>query len=172
MPGISIPANMLPASIVFAENLPDDQRREKRADVKRRAAEARLLAERIQEVRQRIGEVDRELDAETARHVADCEPLQAELKKIEAKQISYKNINNKYLPFNIANSTKALQELSIDPAEAEYFDFSVEPVDNQTFRIIDRLKPHMVKKWYLHSSKTKFSLIYEKKAGEPGRLVQ
>ena len=93
-------------------------------------------------------------------------------KKIEAKQISYKNINNKYLPFNIANSTKALQELSIDPAEAEYFDFSVEPVDNQTFRIIARLKPHMVKKWYLHSSKTKFSLIYEKKAGEPGRLVQ
>ena len=91
---------------------------------------------------------------------------------IEAKEIKYKNINNRYLPFNIEKSTEALKELKIDPDDADYYNFSVEQPDQETFRIIAQLKPEILEKWYLHSPKTaKFRLIYEKKEGTKGKIV-
>ena len=91
--------------------------------------------------------------------------------KIGKKEISYKNINNKYLPFNIEKSAEALKLLKLDPKEAKYYNFSVEEIDRNTFRIIDHLKPEIIKKWYLHTPKAKFRLVYEKRVGEKGRLV-
>jgi hypothetical protein len=91
--------------------------------------------------------------------------------KIEKKEISYKNINNRYLPFNIEKSAEALEALKLDPKGAKYYNFSVEEIDNKTFRIIAYLKPEIIKKWYLHTPNAKFRLIYEKREGEKGRLV-
>lgn len=93
--------------------------------------------------------------------------------KIEEKELKYKNINNRYLPFNIEKSKEALKELKLVPDDASYYDFSVEQSDQQTFRIIAQLKPEILQKWYLHSPKTtKFRLIYEKKEGAKGRVVE
>ena len=92
--------------------------------------------------------------------------------KIEKKEISYKNINNKYLPFNREKSAEALRTLKLDPEKAKYYNFSVQEIDRNTFRIIAHLKPEIIKKWYLHTSKSKFRLIYEKREGEKGRLVE
>lgn len=91
--------------------------------------------------------------------------------KIEKKEIKYRNINNKYLPFNFKDSAEALKELRIDPGEAEYYDFSVEQTDEETLRIIAQLKPEILKKWYLHNPESKFKLVYEKKEGKKGRLI-
>ena len=38
--------------------------------------------------------------------------------EIEKNEISYKNVNSKYLPFNIKNSTKALKTLNLRPERA------------------------------------------------------
>ena len=92
-------------------------------------------------------------------------------KEIEEKELKYKNINNRYLPFSIKNSAEKLKELKLDPDDADYYDFSVEQPDKETFRIIAQLKPEIVKKWYLHSPKSKIRLIYEKKEGKQGNLV-
>ena len=93
-------------------------------------------------------------------------------KEIEAKEIKYKSINNRYLPFSIKNSDEKLKELNIDPEDADYYNFSVEQPDQETFRIIAQLKPEILEKWYLHSPKTaKFRLIYEKKEGAKGKIV-
>jgi len=92
--------------------------------------------------------------------------------KIEEKELKYKNINNRYLPFDIKKSAEALKQLKLDPDDADYHNYSVEQTDKQTFRIIALLKPEILKKWYLHSPKTtKFRLIYEKKDGKKGKLV-
>jgi hypothetical protein len=91
---------------------------------------------------------------------------------IEAKEIKYKNINNKYLPFDLKGSAQALKKLRLNPDDAGYYDFSVQIVDRQTFRIIAQLKPRIVRKWYLHNPKAKFNLVYEKKEGEKGRRIE
>ena len=92
--------------------------------------------------------------------------------KIEEKEQTYKNINNRYLPFKIEKSAEALKELKLNPHDVSYYDFSVEQPGQETFRIIAQLKPKILKKWYLHSPKTtKFRLIYEKKEGAKGKIV-
>jgi len=91
--------------------------------------------------------------------------------KIEEAEIRYKNVNNRYLLFDLKESDKALRNLKIDPGKAKYFGYGVEPMDNQGFRIIAYAKPEMLKKWYLHGPKAKFRLVYEKKEGEKGALL-
>ena len=92
-------------------------------------------------------------------------------KEIEEKELTYKNINNRYLPFSIKDSAEKLKELKLDPDDADYYNYSVEQKDRETFRIIAQLKPEILKKWYLHSPKSKLTLIYEKKEGEKGKIV-
>jgi len=92
--------------------------------------------------------------------------------KIESKEIKHKNINNKHLPFNFKNSLESLKKLKIDPSDAEYYDYSVTEIDKTAFRIIARLKPEFLKKWYYHNPETKFRIIYEKRSGQKGRLIE
>ena len=93
-------------------------------------------------------------------------------KEIEAKELKYKSIKNRYLPFSIKNSTEKLKELKLDPDDADYYDFSVEQPNQETFCIIAQLKPKILKKWYLLSPKSKIRLVYEKKEGKKGKLVE
>jgi hypothetical protein len=91
--------------------------------------------------------------------------------KIEQGEIRYRNVNNRYLPFGLQESSKALKELRIDPAEARYFNYSVETIDNRGFRIVAHTKPEWLKRWYLHNPQSRFRLIYEKREGEKGTLI-
>lgn len=91
--------------------------------------------------------------------------------KIEKKEISYKNINNKYRSFTTNDSQNGLRELKIDPNESQYYTYSVEAPDRGTFRIFAHLKPELLKKWYLQNPRTKLRLVYEKKEGQKGKLV-
>lgn len=91
--------------------------------------------------------------------------------KIEKNEISYKNINNKYLPFTVTDSSKALRKLKLNSKQTKYYDFSVEAPTRQTFQIIAHLKPEILNKWYLHNRKTLLRLVYEKKEGQKGRIV-
>lgn len=91
--------------------------------------------------------------------------------KIEEAEIRYKNVNNRYLLFDMKESDKALKDLKIDPRQAKLFRYGVEQMENQGFRIIAYARPEMLKKWYLHGPKAKFRLAYEKREGEKGTLV-
>ena len=90
--------------------------------------------------------------------------------KIEAAEITYKNINTRYLSFNFEKSIDSFKQLKISPEDARYYNYSVEEVDNRTLRITAHLKPDILKKWYIHNPKTKIKLIYEKREGEKGKL--
>ena len=92
--------------------------------------------------------------------------------KIEQKQISYKNVHGKYLPFPFLENSKALKKLKVNPQDAKYYTFRVEVPRTNTFRIIAALKPEILKKWYLHNPKTKLRLVYEKKDKQKGRIVR
>ena len=90
---------------------------------------------------------------------------------IQEKQLKYSLINNRYLPFKFQNNEKELNALDLNLKKAKYYDFGVIEIDNQTFHIIAQLKPKVIKRWYLIGSKTKLELVYEKKAGKPGRIL-
>lgn len=91
---------------------------------------------------------------------------------IETEEIKYRNVNNRFLPFSLQDSAKGLKELKIDPKKAVYFDYSVEQTDRQTISIIAQLKPEVIKRYYLNNPRTKFRLLYERREGEKGRLIQ
>jgi hypothetical protein len=92
--------------------------------------------------------------------------------KIEGKEVQYRNINNKYLPFTFEESAKALKELKLDPKGASYYDFSAQQTEGKGLRIIAQLKPEILKRWYLHNPKTELRLVYEKMEGQKGKRVQ
>ena len=92
---------------------------------------------------------------------------------IQEKQLKYSLTNNRYLPFKFQNNEKELKALGLNLKKAKYYDFGVVEVDNQTIHIIAQLKPKVIKRWYLilTGPKTKLELVYEKKAGKPGRIL-
>ena len=90
---------------------------------------------------------------------------------IQEKQLRYSLANNRYLPFKFKNNEKELKELGLDLKKAKYYDFGVIETDKRTFRIIAQLKPKIIKQWYLIGPKTRLELVYEKKTGEPGRIL-
>jgi hypothetical protein len=90
---------------------------------------------------------------------------------IEQEELRYRNKQSKLLPFQVKDSLTALKQLNINPKEARYFDFSVEQQGDQGFRIIAYLKPDILRKWYLHNPKSEFHLVYEKKEGQKGVLI-
>ena len=90
---------------------------------------------------------------------------------IQEKQLKYSLTNNKYLSFKFQNNEKELNELDLNLNKAKYYDFGVIEVDNQTIHIIAQLKPKVLKRWYLIGPKTRLELVYEKKAGKPGRIL-
>ena len=90
---------------------------------------------------------------------------------IQEKQLKYSLTNNRYLPFKFQNNEKELNALGLNLKKAKYYDFGVIEIDNQTFHIIAQLKSKVIKRWYLIGSKTKLELVYEKKAGKPGRIL-
>jgi len=92
--------------------------------------------------------------------------------KIGEREVTYKNRNGRFLPFNIKEDKKAFEELNLSREKNRYFDFSVEEKDEQTIKIIATLKPEIVAKWYLHNPKTRMKLIYEQRTGAKGKLVK
>lgn len=91
--------------------------------------------------------------------------------KIEEGETRYRNVNNRFLPFTVQESAKALQELRLNPKEPRYYDFTVELADDKTFRIIASLKQRILGKWYLHNAQSRLWLIYEKKDGQKGKMI-
>ena len=91
--------------------------------------------------------------------------------RIQEKQLMYNLTNNRYLPFRFKSNGKELKALGLNLKDAKYYDFGVIEVDKQTFHIIAQLKPKIIKRWYLIGPKTKLELVYEKKAGKPGRIL-
>ena len=92
--------------------------------------------------------------------------------KIEQAETTYRNRQNRYLPFSIEKSAEGLKELKLNPKGARYFNYSVEVPERTSYKIIAQLKPEIIRKWYLHNPKTKFQLVYEKKEGGKGRLMK
>ncbi len=91
--------------------------------------------------------------------------------QIADREIRYRNVNNRYLPFTFEESTKAFKELKIDPKGARDYSYSVMETANRTLRITAQAKPEMLRKWYMYSPKTEASLVYEKKEGQKGKRV-
>lgn len=91
-------------------------------------------------------------------------------KLIEEKETRYRNINGKYLPFSVEDSAHALKKLKI-AVKRKYYNFSAEQTETRTLRITAYLKPEILNKWYLHNPGARLRLVYEKKEGQPGRLV-
>ncbi len=97
--------------------------------------------------------------------------LNAFFDRIEKGEIKHKLIYNKYLPFGMKDNAVQLKKLDLDAKDAKYFNFAVVEKDDRTFFIIAQLKQEIFKRWYLNGTKTKLRVIYEKKEGETGRLV-
>lgn len=91
--------------------------------------------------------------------------------RIEGGETTYKNRNNRYLPFTVDKSAGALKELKISPGDATYCNFAVEVKDPLTLRIVAYLKPDILKKWYLHHPDRPFAWTYERREGEKGKLI-
>lgn len=90
---------------------------------------------------------------------------------IQEKQLMYSLANNRFLPFKFKNNEKELKELGLNLNKTKYYDFGVVEIDKQTFHVIAQLKPKIIKRWYLIGPKTRLELVYEKKAGKPGRIL-
>ena len=91
--------------------------------------------------------------------------------KIEERQVRYRNVNNRYLPFTFEESAKALKELKIDFKDAHYYNYSATETGDRALRITAQAKPEMLRKWYLHNPKTEADLVYEKREGQKGKRV-
>jgi hypothetical protein len=92
--------------------------------------------------------------------------------KIEERQVRYRNVNNRYLPFTFEENAKAFKELKIDPKDAHYYDYSATETGDRVLRIAAQAKPEMLRKWYLHNPGTEVSLVYEKREGQKGKRVR
>jgi hypothetical protein len=92
--------------------------------------------------------------------------------RIEEKQVRYRNVNNRYLPFNFDESTKAFKELKIDGKDARYYNYSAMETADRALRITAQARPELLKKWYLYNPRTEALLVYEKKEGQKGKRVR
>lgn len=92
--------------------------------------------------------------------------------KIEEREVRYRNVNNRYLPFTFEESAKAFKELKIDSKVARYFSYSAVETGDRVLRITAQAKPEMLRKWYLYTPKTEANLVYEKKEGQKGKRVR
>lgn len=73
--------------VVLTQPTSDEARLTRRAQLKRRRAEAKLAEARMQELDRAIAEVDDALESLAAQHVADCAPIQAGLSELESKRL-------------------------------------------------------------------------------------
>ena len=92
-------------------------------------------------------------------------------KVIEEKEIQYSLKNNRYLSFEMQKNAKQLKELDLNLNKAKYYDYAVIEIDTETFHIIAQLRPKIIKKWLLNGPNTKLALVYEKKVGKEGRIL-
>ena len=92
--------------------------------------------------------------------------------KIEDREVRYRNVNNRYLPFTFEESTKKFKELKVDAKGAHYYDYSAMETVDRALRITAQAKPEMLRKWYLYNPKTEANLVYVKKEGQKGKRVR
>jgi hypothetical protein len=96
----------------------------------------------------------------------------AHFDKIAEAEIHYKLVNNKYLPFGLRNNSSQLEELELDLKDADHYRFSVVVKDPETFHIIAHLNQKTLKRWYLNPADTRVKLVYEKREGKEGRIIE